>query len=353
MAPHLKDLKDVATNDSSVPTPPQKFGDYFILILKILAGFIAFCWVATSNCLNSLHINTDESYPVFGKVEVVKAGNKVERSNESILQKKGLSRFKNFGLTTPAESMSKQYVEKVDNPYATRWFNPGPINMSDEDEINEKVNMKWWMERTQQSSYQVGGLILHYVFNAFNQWVKAIEPINADAKGASSETMLDKFFSFLIWFMFAIMSNGLFASFLVLVFLMWIPGFLGGLTAFMPFTYFTASPILQWGYKAFILGCTFGWMCIAGWVTVFPVIYEFGHLLYLMIIKQLMDDKGRFITELMKRMKQLMIIYIMVAVIIAFASKDLPDETKYTVAAMLGASLLYIAYNLYNGNTAK
>ena len=28
---------------------PAQFGDYFILILEILAGFIVFCWVSTSN----------------------------------------------------------------------------------------------------------------------------------------------------------------------------------------------------------------------------------------------------------------------------------------------------------------
>lgn len=347
----LQNLKDVnASSDSPVSTPPQKFGDYFILILKILVGFVVFCWGATSNYLNSWHINTNTSYPVFGEVEVLKAGDKVERPENSMLRKKQLSRFENLGASTPAEYMSKQYVSEVDNPYAT-CVNPGPIKMSDQAQIKEKVNMKWWLERTQQSSYQAGGYILHYVFNAFNRWVKAVEP-NADTKGVH-ETMLDKFFSFLLWFMFAIVSNGLFSSFLFLVFLMWIPGFLGGLIAFMPHTYFTASPILKLCYKAFLLFWTFVWMCIAGWVTIFPVIYEFGHLLYLLTFKQLMDDKGRFITELMKRMKQLMIIYTMVAVIIAFTSKDLPDATKITVAIVCGMVLIYSGCKLWMGNTSK
>uniref|UniRef100_A0A6C0I5E8 Uncharacterized protein n=1 Tax=viral metagenome TaxID=1070528 RepID=A0A6C0I5E8_9ZZZZ len=348
----LQNLKDVnASSDSPVSTPPQKFGDYFILITKILAGFIAFGWLTTSNYLNSLHINTDESYPVFGKVEVVKAGNKVERSNESILRKKGLSRFENLGLTTPAESMSNQYVENVDNPYAT-WFNPGTINMSDEDEIKEKVNMKWWLERTQQSSYQMGGLILHYVFNGLNGLVQVIDPNKAvpnktDPIKTSPSASLVQFFSFIIWIVFGIGSIALFALLLVLVFFMWIPGFLGGLTAFMPWAYYTASPILQLYKKGLILLLTFAWMCVFGFVTGFPVIYEFGYLLYLMIFKQIKDDGSRFITELMKRMKQLVFIYVLVAVIIAFASKDFPNETKYAIAGVLCVSLFYVLYNIY------
>ena len=339
--------------ESSADTPPQKFGDYFILILKILIWFIVFCWWSTSNYLNSLYIDTDASYPVFGKTKVQEKGDMVERPKESMLRKKGLSRFEDLGLTKPAEYMSEQYVDKTvnNNPYATRWFNQGPINMSDQKEIQAKVNLKWWMERTQQSSYQLGGLILHYVFNAFKRLAQGIDPTsNADPSKADtgSSSLLVKLFSFLLWLMFGIVSNLLFASFLLLVFLMWIPGFLGGLTAFMPLAYYTVSPILQLGKKGLILFWTFVWMCIFGWVTVFPVIYEFFYLLYLLSFKQIMDNKGRFITELIKRLKQLVYIYVLVAVIIAFASKELPNETKYTIAGVCGAMLLYLFYTGYN-----
>ena len=85
-------------------------------------------------------------------------------------------------------------------------------------------------------------------------------------------------------------------------------------------------------------------MCIFGWVTVFPVIYEFFYLWYLLSFKQIMDNKGRFITELIKRLKQLVYIYVLVAVIIAFASKELPNETKYTIAGVCGVMLLYLIY---------
>jgi hypothetical protein len=346
--PPTTNLSDVKTSD---PTPPQKFWDYFLLILKILVGFIVFCWWSTSNYLNSLYIDTDVSYPVFGKKKVQEKGKMEPRDDQT-----ALSRYKNLGLTKPAEYMSAQYVETTNNPYATRWFNPGPINMKDENEIKAKVNLKWWMERTQQSSYQLGGLILHYVFNAFKSLAQGIDPSKADPSKADpskadpskanpgSSSSIVQLFSFLLWLMFGILSNGLFASFLLLVFLMWIPGFLGGLTAFMPLTYYTASPILQLGKKGIILFWTFVWMCIFGWVTVFPVIYEFFYLWYLLSFKQIMDNKGRFITELIKRLKQLVYIYVLVAVIIAFASKELPNETKYTIAGVCGVMLLYLIY---------
>lgn len=339
----LQNLKDVnASSDSPVSTPPQKFGDYFILITEILAGFIAFGWLTTSNYLNSLYIDTDASYPVFGKTKVQEKGAPIPRQNPTVWLK-----HENLGLTKPAEYMSEQYVNsKRHNPYAT-WFNPGVIDMSNEDEIKEKVNMKWWLERTQQSSYQIGGLILHYVFNGLNSLVQVIDPNKADPSKTSPSASLVQFFSFIIWIVFGIGSIALFALLLVLVFFMWIPGFLGGLTAFMPLAYFTASPILQLYKKGLILLLTFAWMCVFGFVTGFPVIYEFGHLLYLMTFKQLKDDSSRFITHFMTRMKQLVFIYVLVAVIIAFASKDLPDATKYTVAGACFATMLYIAYKIW------
>ena len=316
----------VVTSDSSTPTPPQKFGNYFKLILKILAGFILFGWTSTSNYLNSLNIDTDAMYPI---------GKTVERSPEHVLRKMGLSRLKNFGLPLEMKDVKN-------NPYATM-FNPGPIDMSSEEEIKKKVGFSWWFEQTQQTSYELGGLILHYVFNFFKGQVQGIDE---ETKSDSKSSLL-QFFSFLQWFVFGTLSNLLFALFLGLVFLMWIPGFLGGLTAFMPFTYNVHSPILKLCYKGFLLFWTFVWMCISGWITVFPVIYEFLHLLYLLLFKQLKDDKNGFVDEFMKRMKQLVYIYIVVAVIAAFAAKDLPQETKVTVAVVC---VVYAAYKWYQSH---
>lgn len=337
--------------DPTESVPSQKIMDYFKLILKILAGFLLFCWTSTSNYLNSLNINTDAMYPIFGttKTQLTEKKAAAERSPENVLRNKGLSRFEDFGLSNPAEYMTQYTMNVKTNPYATM-FNPGGIDMKDEKAIKEKVGMAWWYERTQQSSYQIGGLILHYVFNFFNGWIQGLG--KEEEKGKPKSALL-KFFSFLQWlFIFGIGSNACFAILLVFVFLLWIPGFLGGLTAFMPHTYYTQSSILKLAYKGFLLFWTFVWMCIVGWVTFFPVIYGFFHLLYLTLFKQLKDDLAGFVDVFMKRMGQLMYIYITVAFIIALASKDLPKETKITVAVVFGASLVYAAYK-YRTSTIK
>jgi hypothetical protein len=317
-------LSDVVVEqDPTESIPSHKIMNYFKLILKILAVFILFCWTSTSNYLNSLNINTDAMYPI---------GKTVERSEQHVLRKMGLSRLKNFGLPLAMNDVKT-------NPYATM-FNPGGIDMSKETEIKEKVGMAWWYERTQQSSYQVGGLILHNVFNFFKGWIQV-----SDEEKGKPKSLLLKFFSFFKWVIFGLLSNMCFAMlFGVVIFLFWIPGFLGGLTAFMPLTYYTASPLLKLVYKGFLLFWTFMWMCIAGWVIFFPVIYGCFHLLYLAFFKQLEDNLATFVDLFMKRIGQLMYIYITVAFIIAIASKDLPDETKITVAVVFGASLAYAAY---------
>jgi hypothetical protein len=298
----MTNLSDVRVENPTESVSSEHIMNYFKLILKILFVFILFCWTSTSNYLNSLNINTDTMYPVFGKTQV-----------------------------TP-------------NPYATM-FNPGPVDMSKEEEIKKHVGFSWWFEQTQQSSYQFGGLILHYVFNFLKWQVQGIEETKSESKSS-----LLQFFSFLQWFVFAILSNLLFASFFGLVFLMWIPGVLGGLIAFMPLAYNMRSFILQLCYKGFLLFWTFIWMCIFGWVTFFPIIYEFLHLLYLVWFKQFRGDKNGFVDEFMKRMKQLIYIYIAVAVIAAFADKHLPQDTKKTVAVVCVVSLLYAAYNRYQSH---
>ena len=315
---NLKDVKNVNSDDepgssssSTTYTPPYKFANYFILILKLLGMFILFCWTTTSNYLNSLYINTDESYPIF---KSAKGGS--------------------------------------NNPYATR-FDPGPVNMSNKTEIDTKVkSFAWWWERTQQSSYQLGGTILHNVFDFFKERMQGLESESAaDTSSASaSASTLVQFFVFLKWLLFGVVSNAVFILFFMLLLLMWIPGFLGGLTAFMPVTYSINSVIWKLILQGCILFITFMWMTFAGLVTVIPVIYEFFYMLYLVFIKQLNDNSARFGAELMKRMKQLVFIYIFMAVIFAFSSNDLPDETKTTVGVLCGVSLLYAAYKKYQSN---
>jgi hypothetical protein len=214
--------------------------------------------------------------------------------------------------------------------------------MSNDTEINEKVGLRWWLERTQQSSYQLGGLILHKVFDGLKGFTDKI-----DESDKPSSTMAARIFTSILRILFDILSVILFISFFGLVFGMWIPGWLGGLTAYLPLTYYSNWKFLK---SAFILFWSFVLMCLGGWVvTVFPVIWQFFYLIYLVYVKQLRDDPGRFGTEFLKRMQSLVYIYVLIALIIAFASSELPNPTKITVGIV---SAIVIAIQFFM-NTPK
>jgi hypothetical protein len=291
MAVKLKNIKnssdasDASDANNTHYTPPYKFGDYFLLILEILGVFILFCWTTTTNYLNGLLINTDESYP----------------------------------LDTKDMPIGK-------NPYATR-FNPGPIDTSNKDDVFKKVNHVWWFECTQQSCYETFGYCLHKMFDIFKYC--AVE-------GNATNDPIVELFSFLKWFGFGLISNIMMGVLFGLVFLMWIPGWIGGLTAFLPTTYYTASGFWKACKILTILFLSFILMCIFGFITVFPVIYIFFNFIYIAFFKQMFDNPSRFGNEFMKRMKQLIFLYVISSVLAAVLSSELPNETKYTVAATCG-----------------
>lgn len=267
-------------------------------ILQLLIAFIMFCWTTTTNYLNGLHIDTDKAYPLT--------------------------------------------VDGVTNPYATA-FSPGPIDTSNQADVSKKVEMRWWWECTQQSSYHFFGSILHRVFNFFKFMMDDSDKSNTN----DNDGPLVALFSFFKWFGFGLLSNLVMLALFCIVCFMWIPGWFGGLTAFLPTTYYTASGFLKACKVIIVLVLSFWWMILVGWVTIFPVIWQFFNLIYMTWFKQIFDDTARFGNEFMKRMKQLISIYIVMAVIMAFTSNELPNSTKYTIAAVSGVSLLYVLWNVF------
>jgi hypothetical protein len=259
-------------------------------ILQLLVAFILFCWTTTTNYLNGLHIDTDKTYPLT--------------------------------------------INGVTNPYITA-LNPGPIDTSNQADVSKKVDISWWLECTQQSSNHFFGSILHRVFNFFKFMINNDDPVAALFS-----------VSFLKWIGFGLLSNITMLALFCIVFFIWIPGWLGGLTAFMPLTYYTASPILKLAYKGFILFWTFVWMCIAGCVTFYPVIRQFCNLIYITWFKQIFDDPSRFGNEFMKRMKELVFLYVIVSIVVGFAYSELPNETKITVAVISAIPLFFAFYKM-------
>lgn len=293
----LRNIRNSSGSSDANSTPPSNFGDYFMSILQLLVAFILFCWTTTTNYLNGLHIDTGKTYPLT-------------------------------------------IINGDTNPYATV-LSPGPIDTRNPANVSMIVGMRWWWDCTQQSSYHFFGSILHRVFNFFKFMM-------------DDSPLVDLFsFSFLKWVGFGLLSNIMMLALFCIVCFIWIPGWFGGLTAFLPTTYYTASGFLKACKVIIVLFFSFLGMITVGWVvTIIPVIVQFFKLIYITWFKQIFDDPARFGNQFMKLMKQLIYIYILMAVIMAFASNELPNSTKYTIAAVsAGASLLYVLWNVYQSSS--
>jgi hypothetical protein len=300
----LRNIRNSSGSSDANNTPPSNFGDYFMSILQLLVAFILFCWTTTTNYLNGLHIDTEKTYPLT--------------------------------------------INGVTNPYVTG-LSPGPIDTRNQANVSMIVGLRWWWECTQQSSYHFFGSILHRVFNFFKF-------IMDDWSSSNDDSPLVKLFSFsfLKWVGFGLISNLVMLALFCIVCFMWIPGWFGGLTAYLPTTYYTASGFLKACKVMLVLFFSFLGMILVGWVVVFPVIWQFFNLIYMTWFKQIFDDPARFGNQFMTQMKQLIFIYILMAVIMAFVSSELPNSTKYTIAAVSGVSLLYVLWNVYqSSNTSQ
>jgi uncharacterized membrane protein YfcA len=105
--------------------------------------------------------------------------------------------------------------------------------------------------------------------------------------------------------------------------------------------------------QAIVLFWSFVLTCVASFVLAVPVLYSLGHLLYMLFFKQLNDDPARFGDELLKRMSQLIPIFTVVALVAAFASNHLPDETKKTIGTVFAATLLYTLVTRFQSKTKR
>ena len=289
----LRNIRNSSGSSDANSTPPSNFGDYFMSILQLLVAFLLFCWTTTTNYLNGLHINTDKTYPLT-------------------------------------------IINGDTNPYATA-LSPGQIDTRNQANVSKIVGLRWWLECIQQSSYHFFGSILHRVFNFFKLMMD-------DWSSSNDDSPLVKLFSFsfLKWVGFGLISNLVMLALFCIVCFMWIPGWFGGLTAYLPTTYYTASGFLKACEVILMLFLSFLGMISVGWVfTIIPVIVQFFKLIYITWFQQIFDDPARFGNQFMTQMKQLIYIYILMAVIMAFASNELPNSTKYTIAAVSGVSVLW------------
>lgn len=296
----LKDLKNApgtgVNANTAEPWSPTPFYTYAISILKLLVGFIMFCYVATTNYLNALAKTEDTDYPV------------------------GDAHLKEMNAKDPYCS------NLVDCVYVQ--------NIGDEAERAKISSFAWWFQMTQHPSYEIGGMIL-------NKFFKVSRMVIGMGKGSSNEIPHTGFLPFIRWLIFGIFTKLSFMSMLLLLLLMWIPGWIAGVTAFMPLTNVIKSVGLKLLCKFWLLIGSFILMCFVGWVSFIPVVYEFIYLFYLFFIKQLSSDSNKVSNEFMSRMKYLIIVYVIVALIIA--AVQLPPATTGTM--VVGAIILYFLIN--------
>jgi len=257
------------TNDQVLCSPADAY-NYMMTMLQILAVFFLFCYTTTCNYFNALLINTDEDYPV-GKT-----------------------------LETPDG-----------NPYASRFLKCNTTGVD-----SSVPKFKWWWQQTQESSYHLGGWILHNYFDFSKD--KFIGP----TKIIPDTGIL----SFIRWMLFGAWTQLSMLFMFGAVFLMWIPGWFAGLFAFMQLN--------GTGLNKFLLFCLSALLTfVFGLVTVFPIFYEFFYLIYLFFFKRFISNPTEVGDEFTSRMSYLIVVFVIVALIVA--AIQLPPITAGALAIIV------------------
>jgi hypothetical protein len=277
-------------NDTAQPWTIKPYKEYGTLILKIFVGFVVFGWTTATHYCNTMSIDAAKDYPYDDA-----ALNELSKQNK--------------------------------NPYCSSLVECGYINDVSKD--NDKImSIARWFQITQESSYEIGGKMLNKFFG-FSKYLLGEHTANVQtsfstsSKAPSTKNVKMKasdtgFLGFLIWFVFGLFTQASITLMVALLSLMWIPGWIGGLLAFMPITYTIQSTFLKIICKIAVFIGSMILMCTVGMITVFPVIYEFGYLFYLFFMKQLFsEDPNKVGNEFMSRMKHLIIVFVIVALIVA------------------------------------
>ena len=263
------------TNGSALCSPADAY-NYMMTMLQILAAFFLFCYTTTCNYLNALTIDTDKDYPV-GK------------TLEGIIQQPG-----------------------GENPYGSRFLKCNTTGVESSDKV-PKFN--WWWQNTQETSYHLGGWVLHNYFDFSKNKVIG-----------STEIPDTGILSFIRWMLFGAWTQLSMLIMLGTVFLTWIPGWFAGLFAFMS--------IKGDGLTKFLLFCLSALLTfIFGLVTVFPIFYEFIYLIYLFFFKRFVSDPNDVSDEFTNRMTYLIVVYVIVALIVA--AIQLPPITAGAMAIIV------------------
>ena len=197
-----------------------------------------------------------------------------------------------------------------------------------EDSWDQSNKVSWWFQTTQESCYRAMGWVLHHYFTSM-QW------------GIGDGIPYNNIIPFIKWFIFGfvtMISIGL--IFPLVIMGISIIGWVGGLFAFTNMEQNTWQQILGFGFSVFLAFCF-------GWVSIFPVIYEFFHCIYIFFFKQLAlassssssSDSNKLSEEFTKRMSKWIMVFVIVAVIVA--AMQLPALSACVIGGIVLLALIF------------
>lgn len=292
---HVNSLKGTGTMKDDDSYSSRPFVDYLKFMLSVLIMFVSFCYITTNNYLNVKEFDPTKEYPTGDTLK-------------SIIKAKSTS-------NEQASPYCSSYVECKAVPF-------------DDSENVPKFSL--WLQTTQESCYRLGGMALHYYFKFMQKW----------GIGADSGIPYTDILPLIRWVIFGlitVISIGIMMSFVWLIF---IPGWFGGLFAFNKLKTNDISQVALFCLSAFLTICF-------GWVSIFPVIYEFFYLFYLFFFKQLATNSDKLGPEFTKRMSSLMTGFVILAVIVAVIQLPL------TSAGVIAGIVLLAAWFMKNKSSPK
>ena len=287
---HVNSLKGTGTRpeDNDTTYSPKPFVNYIYTMIKKLVYLFLFCFMTTNNYLNAKNFDDKVDYPV----------------GETLKSLMNYNKLKDLPYS----------------PYCNSFVQCKSASLENSENV-PKFSM--WLQTTQESSYRVAGTMLHYYFNFLQKWCISFPP----------GIPYTGYISFARWAIFGILTLISMVVLLCTIWIIFIPGWFGGLVAFMKLK--TNNDIHKFGLLCFSAFLT---LCL-GWVSIFPVIYEFFYLLYLFFIKQLIhsDEYG---SEFAKRMSNLIVVFVIVAAIVAIV--QLPPISAGIIASVTFLAILFM-----------
>jgi hypothetical protein len=151
--------------------------------------------------------------------------------------------------------------------------------------------------------------------------------------GGENKIPYNDIIPFIKWLLFGLATLVSIGMMLGFVWLIFIPGWFGGLFAYRP---------LNAGGRWYIVSALL--TLIFGFISIFPVIYEFFHLIYLFFFKQLVlagksDNSSNLSEEFTKRMSNLIPVFVIVAVIVA--AIQLPALSACVIGGIVLLALIF------------